>query len=208
MERSDLFDGWNRRESPKGGRMGVKAWDIIKSEVRDDYKIFRLRVDTAKSPRTEGVHEFYILESPDWVNVIPITREGLVVLVRQFRHGTKEVTLEIPGGLVEPGDSPEDAARRELLEETGYSAPHFLYLGAVAPNPAFLNNRCHTFLAKDATRIQMQSQDEKEDIEVLTCPLEEVKELIRKGEITHSLVIAAFYRLFVEGTPESLLTEE
>lgn len=178
--------------------MGIRAWEVLKSEIKDDYKIFRLRVDTAKSPRTEGIHQFYILESPDWVNIIPITPEGLVVLVRQFRHGTKEVTLEIPGGLVEPGDSPEEAARRELLEETGYSASGFMYLGAVAPNPAFLTNRCHTFLARDAVRIQEQNQDEKEDIEVLTCRLEEVKHLIRRGQITHSLVIAAFYRLFME----------
>ncbi len=178
-----------------------KPWDIVSSERRGSLRIFGLRVDRAVSPRTGVAHDFYVLESGSWVNVIPITPAQEVVLIRQYRHGTREVTLEIPGGIVEPGDSPEEAAWRELREETGYGAGQMVGLGFVHPNPAFLDNRCYTFLGRDAFRKGPQSQDEKEDIEVLLKPLAEIPRLIREGAITHSLVVAAFYRLFVEHLP-------
>jgi 8-oxo-dGTP pyrophosphatase MutT (NUDIX family) len=144
-----------------------KPWEVLASERRERLRIFGLRVDRAVSPRTGAAHDFYVLESDSWVNVIPITPEREVVLIRQYRHGTREVTLEIPGGIVEAGDSPQEAARRELLEETGYEAEEMIGLGFVHPNPAFLDNRCFTFLAQDARRTGLQSQDEKEDIQVL-----------------------------------------
>ena len=175
-----------------------KPWDIVSSERRDNLRIFGLRVDRAVSPRTGKAHDFYVLESASWVNVIPVTAAKEVVLIRQYRHGTREVTLEIPGGIVEPGDSPQEAARRELREETGYEAAEMVGLGFVHPNPAFLDNRCYTFIAQDARRTGLQTQDEKEDIQVLLKPLAEIPRLIREGEITHSLVVAAFYRLFME----------
>lgn len=182
-----------------------KPWDIVSSERRDSLRIFGLRVDRAVSPRTGAAHDFYVLESNSWVNVIPITPEREVVLIRQYRHGTREVTLEIPGGIVEPGDSPQEAARRELREETGYEAGEMVGLGFVHPNPAFLDNRCYTFLAQDARRGGLQTQDDKEDIQVLLKPLAEIPRLIREGGITHSLVVAAFYRLFMEHLPPDTL---
>lgn len=178
-----------------------KPWDIVSSERRDRLRIFGLRVDRAVSPRTGKAHDFYVLESASWVNVIPITPEQEVVLIRQYRHGTREVTLEIPGGIVEPGDSPLEAARRELREETGYEAGELIELGFVHPNPAFLDNRCYFFLAQGALRAGPQTQDEKEDIQVLLEPLAEIPRLIRERAITHSLVVAAFYRLFMEHFP-------
>ncbi|MBN2124974.1 MAG: NUDIX hydrolase [Deltaproteobacteria bacterium] len=178
--------------------MAPRPWKRISSRKETSFRIFDLRIDRAVSPRTERAHDFTILESLDWVNVIPVTPEGRVVLIRQYRHGTREVTLEIPGGIVENRDSPEEAARRELLEETGYRDGEMIPLGFVHPNPAFLNNRCYTFLAKDVYPAQEQQQDDKEDIEVLLRPLEEVPALMRHGEITHSLVLAAFYRFFME----------
>ena len=178
--------------------MRPKPWKVLSSRVNESFRIFSLRVDRALSPRTHHAHDFYILESTDWVNVIPITPRREVVLVRQYRHGTREVTLEIPGGIVEPEDSPEDAARRELIEETGYKEREMVLLGSVNPNPAFLTNRCYTYVARDVVRMKMQEQDEKEDIEVVLRPLEEVPRLIREGEITHALVLAAFYRYYME----------
>lgn len=181
--------------------MAPKPWKLLSSRRNESFRIFNLRIDRALSPRTRQAHDFYILESTDWVNVIPITSRGEVVLIRQYRHGTREVTLEIPGGIVEPQDTPETAARRELLEETGYGEAEMVLLGSVYPNPAFLTNRCYTFVAKDVVLSNRQTQDEKEDIEVDVRPLEEVPRLIREGEITHALVLAAFYRFYLEYVP-------
>ena len=115
--------------------MSPRPWRLISSHVERSFPIFNLIIDRAKSPRTHQVHDFYVLKSNDWVNVIPITRNRDVVLIRQYRHGTRDVTLEIPGGIIEENDSPEGAARRELLEETGYSDSGMIQLGLVHPNP-------------------------------------------------------------------------
>ena len=181
--------------------MTLKPWKLISSRLNESYRIFRLRTDRSQSPRTNEVHDFYILESTDWVNVIPLTPQNEVVLIHQHRHGIRDITLEIPGGIVEPDDSPEQAARRELGEETGYQEAEIILLGSVHPNPAFLNNRCYTYLARDVFVAGKQKQDEKEDIEVLLRPLSEIPGLIREGAISHSLVLAAFYRFYMEYLP-------
>ena len=100
--------------------MSIEPWKRISSRLERSYRIFDLRIDKALSPRTNQVHDFYILGSADWVNVIPITHLNKVVLIRQFRHGIREVTLEIPGGIIEKDEFAEETARRELHEETGY----------------------------------------------------------------------------------------
>jgi ADP-ribose pyrophosphatase len=181
--------------------MTPKPWKVVASTWDRTYRVFNLRTDQAISPRTGRTHPFFILESSSWVNVIPLTSAAEVVLVRQYRHGTRSVTLEIPGGLVEESDTPEEAARRELLEETGYMAGDTLSLGWVHPNPAILNNRCYTFLARDVVFSGARHQDDREDIEVLLRPLSAIPRLIREGEISHSLVVAAFYRFFMEYQP-------
>lgn len=181
--------------------MPPKPWILTASREEAAYPIFNLRIDQARSPRTNRLHDFYVLESPDWVNVIPLTANDEVVLIRQYRHGLREVTLEIPGGLVEDSDSSMEAARRELREETGYEAAELILLGCVHPNPAFLNNQCMTYLAKDVFPVGEQEQDDKEDIEVLLKPLEAIPDLIRDRQITHSLILAAFYRFYMEYLP-------
>ena len=129
--------------------MSVKLWKILSSTLDRSYRIFDLRTDRARSPRTGEDYDFYVIESPEWVNVIPLTPAGEVVLIRQYRHGIRDIALEIPGGLVDPGDSPLAAARRELREETGYGEEDMISLGSVHPNPAIQDNRCHTFLARN-----------------------------------------------------------
>jgi 8-oxo-dGTP pyrophosphatase MutT (NUDIX family) len=181
--------------------MPPKKWKIISTTRDKSYRVFNLRTDRAVSPRTGKAHDFFILESSSWVNVIPLTPQKEVVLIRQYRHGTREVTLEIPGGLVEDGDTPVEAAERELFEETGWLPMEMIPLGSVHPNPAIQNNRCFTFLAKDVFLAGEQRLDEKEDIEVLCRPITAVPRLIKEGDITHSLVLAAFYRFFMEYWP-------
>jgi ADP-ribose pyrophosphatase len=179
-----------------------KPWTIISSHVDQSYRVFNLRHDRASSPRTHQTYDFYVLESPPWVNVIPLTPENEVVLIRQFRLGIRDIALEIPGGLVEDSDSPEEAARRELWEETGYREETMIPLSFVHPNPAIQNNRCYTFLARNAQPTGHRNQDEREDIEVVLKPLSDIPRLIREGTITHALVIAAFYRFFMEYLPD------
>lgn len=178
--------------------MPPKPWKVTASHCDSSYRVFGIRTDRARSPRTGREHHFYVLESPPWVNVIPLTEQNDVVMIRQYRHGSQSVTLEIPGGLVEPGDTPEGAAKRELREETGYEGDELILLGTVHPNPAIQNNDCYTYLARNAVLAGRQEQDDKEDIEVVLRPLAEIPRLIRENVITHSLVIAAFYRFFME----------
>ena len=180
--------------------MKVKPWKRVSSRIERSFRIFDLRIDRAVSPRTGKEHEFYVFESRDWVNIIPVTRDKEVVLIRQYRHGLGDIVLEIPGGIVEKGDAPLDAAIRELKEETGYSPSEMVCLGMAHANPAFLNNRCYSYLALDCFPDGPQDLDDKEDIEIVLKPLADIQKLIRDGEISHSLILAAFYRYYMEYT--------
>jgi len=176
----------------------VKPWKLVSRTIEKSFRIFNLRIDRAISPRTGKEYEFYVFESQEWVNIIPVTRDKEAVLIRQYRHGISDIVLEIPGGIVEGGDTTLDAAVRELKEETGYSPSEMVYLGMVHANPAFLNNRCHTYLALDCFPDGPQNLDDKEDIEVVLRPLADIPRLIKDGEISHSLILAAFYRYYME----------
>ena len=189
----------------------IEDWEKIDSQEVVDCKILRVRRDRSRSPRTGAVHDFHILEMPDWINVVPVTPEGNVVLIRQFRHGMEETKLEIPGGAVEAEEAdPIEAARRELLEETGYAADTFVPLGSVAPNPAIQNNRCSSFLAVNAVPAGGQQLDDGEDIGVEEVPFSSIPELIRDGIINHGLVVVAFYLLerYLKTNPLSVLEPE
>jgi ADP-ribose pyrophosphatase YjhB (NUDIX family) len=184
--------------------MTLKPWKVIRSHHDRSYRVFTIRTDRAVSPRTREAHDFYVLESDPWVNVIPITEDNQIILVQQYRHGLKTVTLEIPGGLVENGESPLEAAKKELRQETGYEAAEWIELGSVHPNPAIQSNSCFSFVAKGAHNVGELELDEREDIEVVLKPLAQVPRLIREGSITHSLILAAFYKFYMEYLPGSL----
>lgn len=178
----------------------VKEWEARRSERLNSLSIFSTRKDYCISPATGMEHPFYILETPTWVNIIAITPSDEIVLIRQFRHGTRSITIEIPGGSVNEGETPLEAANRELLEETGYASSNWLEIGVVHPNPAFQDNTCYTYLAQGAEKVAEQKTDGTEDIEVFLAPAQEVIDYIVSGRITHSIVIAAlfWYHLFRE----------
>lgn len=169
----------------------VDHWQKIDSRERADFHFFRVREDRSVSPRTGQAHDFFVLEMHQWVNVVALTPEGRVVAIRQYRHGTEEVGLEIPGGIIEQGEDPAAAAARELLEETGYVADELVALGKVAPNPALQNNWCFSFLARGARRVDEQALDEGEDIEVLEIDPAQIRPLVNSGQINHGLVVVA-----------------
>ncbi len=174
------------------GPLPDHSWTLLGSRVASDHRIFRLREDRYRLEPEGLEREFVVLDGADWINVIPLRDDGQVVLIRQFRHGVRQVTLEIPGGLANPGEDPLDAGLRELREETGYAARRMEKLGSVWPNPAIQNNACHFFLAEGAHQVADPAPDPGERIEVLLRPLAEIPALIRGGEIRHALVVAAF----------------
>ena len=168
-------------------------WERLTSEVLQDCRVFEVQRVVARSPRSDAEHVFFTLEAPDWVNVVPVTASGEIVMVRQFRHGARATTLEIPGGMVDPGEGAAEAAARELLEETGYVADALELLGSVNPNPALFGNRCTTWLARGARRVAPIRNEGAEETLVVLVPGSDIPALLRSGEIDHALVVAAFH---------------
>lgn len=178
------------------------AWTLLGSRQVADHRIFRIRNDFYRFEPTAAERDFVVLESPDWVNVVPITDDGRVVLIHQYRHGIREVCLEIPGGIIDPHESPQEAAVRELREETGFAAERVRPLGRVAANPAFQNNYQHCFVAEGCRRTGSPRLDPFEQIDVVLVPLANVPDLIRAGQMSHALVVIAFALLGILG-PDS-----
>lgn len=177
----------------------LRPWQPIATEVVYRGRIFTLEKRRQRSPRTGAEHDFDVIDSGDWVNIIPVTEDGKVVLVRQYRHGVAGFTLEVPGGMLDAEDpSPLEAARREMVEESGYDSADVVPLGTIHPNPAFLNNRCHSFLARNAMLTQAPSFDGTEETVVELVPLAEIPDRIRDGTITHALVVVAFHWLSLQ----------
>ena len=172
----------------------IRNWPVINREQIGDFRLFSLTKKTVRSPRTGEISEVQALQFPDWVLILALTPGENVVMVRQFRHGTERVCVELPGGLVDPDDRcPELSARRELLEETGYQANTLTLLGVSCPQPAILTNRCFFYLARNAVRVQDQILDAGEDIEIFEVPLNEIPARIRNGEIDHGMVLLTFF---------------
>lgn len=173
------------------------AWKRNRSERVADCRVFKVRRDWSLNPRDQREHDFYCIEAPDWINVIPLTQRDEVVMIEQYRHGANEISLEIPGGMVDQHESPLDAASRELLEETGYAPTEIISLGKTRPNPAIQDNWIHTFLARNVRFQAAPTFDGTEHTAVRLVPLRDVPALIADETINHALVVVGFYRLML-----------
>ena len=176
----------------------IGVWRRKKIRRLADCRVFSVSESTSVSPQTGDEHNFYCIDSADWVNIVPITPDREVVFVRQFRHGSEKITLEIPGGMVDPGEAPAVAAVRECLEESGYRAESVDSLGILNPNPAIFPNRLHTYVARNCTPVAEIANTSTEHTELLLVPLADLPVMLQSGEIDHALVAATLWRLLYQ----------
>jgi 8-oxo-dGTP pyrophosphatase MutT (NUDIX family) len=171
----------------------VKNWEVLRRETVGDFGLFKVEAKQARSPRTGSTLPVKAIDFPDWSMILPVTPEGEAVMVRQYRHGIERVCLELPGGLVDPeDDSPEQAAGRELIEETGYEAQDIALLGKCYPQPAVLSNAGFFYLAEGVRRVKAPDLDPGEDIEIVRVALNRIPAMIADGRIDHAMVVVAF----------------
>ncbi|MFN3780810.1 MAG: NUDIX hydrolase [Candidatus Kapaibacteriota bacterium] len=176
----------------------MEIWETIGYGESFDLKIFTAKWVVRRNPKSGKKSNFIILDSPNWVNIIPVTKNNEVVLVRQYRHGINEITLEIPGGLIDKDETPIEAAKRECKEETGFwSNDEPILLGKVRPNPAFQTNTCYTYLWTNVEKRFEPYLDTNEVIEVVLTSAEDLEKLIRTGKIDHSIVLNALLFYFL-----------
>lgn len=174
------------------------GWRTLRRGDERDYTILRIREDRVED-RSGRAHPRVIISAPDWVHVLALTNEDQAVLVRQFRAGIAADTLELPGGMVDPGETAAVAAARELEEETGFVADRWVLLGVSHPNPAIQENRLHSFLALDCRRTGVPRPDHGEDIQVELVPAASLRERAARGELDHALVLASLCLAAVRG---------
>jgi 8-oxo-dGTP pyrophosphatase MutT (NUDIX family) len=179
----------------------IKPWKRKKPELAFAARVFELYKERLKIPSKEYEDDFFYINSVDWVNIIAITDNSEVVMVEQYRVGIDQVTLELPGGILDHKDElASKAAERELLEETGYGGAELVSLGSIHPNPALINNVSHAFLARGVKKIQEPALDPAEQIRTKLVPFADIPQLIQEGKLSHSLHVATFYLLGLEPT--------
>lgn len=171
-------------------------WKTLSSKQLIDRPWMRVRCDKVQLPDGRVHEEYYVLSYPSWVNVIAETEEGDIILERQYRHGLDIVSTEICAGVMEEGETPLEAAQRELEEETGYTGGEWKEIMTVAPNPGVMDNLCHCFYAKGVKKTCEQHLDDTEDIDVFLCPKQEVKQMLIRGEFIQALMVAPLWKFF------------
>ena len=172
----------------------MKKWVKLCQEYLFKCKWLTVRKDTVELANGVMLDDYYVLEYPTWVNVIAITEDGLFVIERQYRHGTERIDYEICAGTCEQGEEPIDAARRELLEETGYGGGEWTMYGISTPNPAAMSNLNYTFLAEEVKQLAPPHQEQSEDIEVFTVTRDELISMMERGDITQGCMLAMLWK--------------
>lgn len=171
-------------------------WKVLSSEYLFTEPWLTIRRDKCELPNGKLMPAFYVQEYPEWASAFALTKDNKVVMIKQYRHGIEEITIEVPGGVVDNGEEPGAAIRRELMEETGYAFDAFEFLGKVCANPSTGDNYMHMYLAKGGEKVGEQMLDESEDVEVVIYSIDEVKQLIRENKIVQSLHVSCiFYAL-------------
>lgn len=182
---------------PKINKM-KKNWKTINSEKGVDLKIFKVRLDTMHNTKTGKTERMTILESTDSVNVVAITKDKKIILAHQYRFGIGYDTKELPGGMIDEGETPLEAGQRELREETGYTGGTWRYLGSVPQNPVFMDSRIHHWLATDVELTEELELDDGEDIEILHLEVKEIVKLMRNGGIEHPHSLSGLWLADIE----------
>jgi len=162
-------------------------WKVLDSEYLFNVPWLTIRKEKCELPNGRIMPAYYTLEYPTWVSAFALTKDNKVVIVKQYRHGLEVISTELPGGVVDKGESPEFAIKRELKEETGYTFESYEYLGRISANPATTNNYMQMYLARGGEKVSEQSLDETEDVEVLIYDIKEVKQLLRENKIVQAL---------------------
>ncbi len=175
-----------------------KKWQVLHSEYLFRRPWLTARRDHVRLPNGAENEEYYVLEYPDWVNVIAITEEGKFVMERQYRHALQRTGYEICAGVCEEGETPLEAARRELYEETGFGGGEWTQMMSIAPNSSSMSNLCHCFLARGVHRISTQHLEPTEDISLHLLTEEEVLSMMKKGDIQQAQMLAPLWRYFAE----------
>lgn len=174
----------------------MQKWKLLDSKYIIQRPWATLRVDKLELPNGNIKDEYYVLEYPTWVNMIGVTASNTLLFVKQYRHGAAEIVVELPAGVVEAGENPEDAARREFLEETGYAFDNIEYICELYANPATSGNITYTYLLTGGVKVKDQELDNSEDIEVVELTIEEAKELLFENKIGQALHSSALFYTF------------
>ena len=175
-----------------------KKWKILSSEYLVQRPWLTARRDVAELPDGRINHEYYVLEYPDWVNIIALTKDGKIVMERQYRHALGNTCYELPCGVIEKGETPLEAAKRELLEETGFAGGEWQEWMTLSPNPATSTNLAHSFLAVDVEKVSGQHLDATEDIDVYILEPDYVRELLQNNQILQALMAAPLWKYFYD----------
>lgn len=171
-------------------------WKVLSSKYISKHIYFTARQDRCEMPDGQIVDPYFVVELPESVCAMAVTEDGKVLLAKQYRHPIGETILEIPGGFIDEGESPDTAIERELLEETGYAFSTFDYVGKIAANPGALNNYTHLYLARGGKKVSAQALDHNEEIEVLKVPLAEMRRMLQQNEIKQALHMACVFYAF------------
>lgn len=173
-------------------------WKLLESKYVYRDRWLRARADKCELPDGRIMEPYYVIEVPDWTNMVIITKEQRIVLVRQYRHALGTTTLELPGGILEQGESPKESAIREMHEETGYVSDEVEFLMKISPNPALNNNTAYFFLAIDAEKLTDTKFDPFEDIVIETFSKDELKQLLEEGKLQHGVQQGAIYQAMIQ----------